>query len=52
MTEMTECSQNGIWGDCGFDCSVFLRGECTIADELAEGANPDNMELYLEIYGE
>ncbi len=49
---MNECDQNGIGGDCGFDCSVFLRGECMIADELAEGANPNDMELYRELYDE
>lgn len=49
---MYECHQIGIGGGCGFECEVFLRGDCTIADEVAEGADAEDRELYLEIYGE
>lgn len=48
---MTECDQIGIGGDCGFECRVFLRGECTIANEIAENADRDDLKLYREIYG-
>lgn len=47
---MTDCDRIGIGGGCGFDCQVFLRGECTIADEMADGANEADYQLYLEIY--
>jgi len=49
---MTECDQIGIGGGCGFDCRVFLRGECDTADEMIEDASHEDFELYLEIYGE
>lgn len=49
---MTECDQVGIGGGCGFNCRVFLHGECDIADEVAEDASPEDRELYLEIYDE
>ena len=49
---MTEYDQIGIGGGCGFDCCVFLRGECTIACEVAENASQEDRELYLEIYQE
>jgi hypothetical protein len=47
---MNECDQIGIDGDCGWECPVFLRGECSIANEIADGASPENRELYKEIY--
>jgi len=50
--EMTDCEKIGMGGGCGFECSVFLDGECAIADEVADGADHKDMELYLEIYGE
>lgn len=49
---MNECDQVGLSGGCGFDCCVFLRGGCDIADEMVEDASPEDRELYEEIYGE
>jgi hypothetical protein len=51
-TSMNDCDRIGIGGGCGFDCRVFLRGECTVPDEVADGASPEDRELYKEIYGE
>jgi hypothetical protein len=44
---MGECDEN-----CGFDCEDFLEGKCPIANELAEEADEEELELYREIYGE
>ena len=49
---MNDCDRTGINGGCGFECPVFLRGDCEIADEIAEEASPEDLELYEEIYGE
>lgn len=48
---MTECDSIGIGGGCGFDCDVFLCGECKIAGEMVEDACKENRELYFDIYG-
>ncbi len=48
---MSECDQIGIGGGCGFECPVFLRGDCEIADEVAEDASPEDRKLYEDIYG-
>jgi len=49
---MNDCDREGINGNCGFDCPVFLLGECEIADEIGEEATGEDLELYLDIYGE
>jgi hypothetical protein len=33
---MSECDRNGIDGNCGLDCGVFLRNECEMEDEIVE----------------
>ncbi len=48
---MNECDINGMGGDCGFECSAFLQGDCEIANDIAEDADPEDLELYQEIYG-
>ena len=50
---MSPCYREGLSGNCGEDCSVFLLGECPIEDEVKEGikesreqafANPKKVE--------
>ncbi len=31
---MSECERIGMNGNCGLECPVFLRKECTSADEI------------------
>jgi len=45
---MDDCSRNGLSGNCGIDCEVFLRGECTIEDEIKESDEYKNSDLYRE----
>lgn len=49
---MNDCDREGINGNCGFDCRVFLLGECEIADEMGEEAEGEDLKLHIEIYGE
>lgn len=36
---MSECDRNGINGSCGYECPVFLRGECEYQDEMQLSAD-------------
>jgi len=45
---MDDCSRNGLSGNCGIDCEVFLRGECTIENEIKETKEYLNSELHEE----
>jgi hypothetical protein len=47
-----ECDSIGIMGGCGFECPVWLRGDCLIPDAGLEWATPEEFVLYHEIYGE
>jgi len=31
-----DCATIGMGGGCGVECSVYIRGECTISDEIDE----------------
>ncbi len=33
------CESEGMNGNCGEECNVFLRGDCHIADEIEEHIN-------------
>ena len=33
---MSDCEVVGIYGDCGFECPVFLAGECEYEEEMQE----------------
>jgi len=32
------CFDNGQSGNCGFECSAFMEGDCEIQDEICEEA--------------
>lgn len=55
--EDPSCFSVGMGGDCGFDCPVFLRGKCSIGDEIASNENihdhfPTNVvDEIQELYG-
>jgi len=45
---MSDCDRNGLNGNCGIDCEVFIRGECDIEDEIKESEEYLNSDLYQE----
>ena len=45
------CHSVGINGGCGYDCPVFLRGDCDIEDEMIEHALEDGMKEDLIEWG-
>ena len=49
---VTECDIIGIGGGCGTTCDVWLRGECSLAEEGMEHYNLEERVLYFEIYGD
>ena len=40
-----ECHSVGIGGGCGYDCPMFVRGDCDIQDEMNEGLLEDYQDL-------
>ena len=48
---MTDCEREGINGNCGLDCKVYLRGGCVDAEDMIRGALPRELKLHLKIYG-
>lgn len=45
------CHNVGINGGCGYECPVFLRGDCDIEDEMIENALADGMKEELIDWG-
>ena len=43
---MTKCDRIGIAGDCGYDCPVFLSGDCELQAELLD--REDFYDHYVE----
>lgn len=39
-----ECFDNGMSGNCGIDCEVFLRGDCENGDEGLEAALDSDLD--------
>jgi len=46
-TGMSACDRNGLNGDCGPECEVFLDGECSIAEEIRDEVFPMDGNQYL-----
>jgi hypothetical protein len=45
-----ECHNIGISGNCGWDCPVFLRGDCTVAEEaIDDELRKYDPDLYIEM---
>lgn len=36
------CHTEGVMGNCGEQCRVFMRGDCPIEDEVIEGTKERN----------
>ncbi len=54
MSTHGACFDNGQSGNCGWECSAFLDGDCDIADEFAdhgEYLDEEKLQLLDEIYG-
>lgn len=46
---MSECDRNGIFGGCGYECSIFLDGECD--EQTSIQSDPDFLVYHIdEIY--
>ena len=49
---MTECEREGINGNCGLDCPVYLEGGCECAADMIVGADAKDTKAHKGIYGE
>ena len=48
---MTGCEREAIDGNCGLDCSVYLKGQCDCATDMIIGATPKEKKAHKKIYG-
>lgn len=48
---MTECEREGINGNCGLECEVYLAGDCDCAADLIRGSTTEELKVYKRIYG-
>jgi len=45
------CHTVGISGGCGYDCPVFLRGDCDIQEEIIENGLNEGMKEHFIDWG-
>lgn len=48
---MTECERIGTSGNCGPDCEVYLRGECSEPEEMVERLEDEELQQHRDLYG-